>query len=303
MGGEPVTVVWAVVAGVLALGAMARFGLFRHRDNELVWASAGTGGGAAAETGGSTDPVIARRIASLLHEDAAPPVAAEPVPEAEADLEPRAIPRAAPGTLLAASDVDVPAAPDAAASGESASGEPEDLKPVEPRVVADDPSEMLRRLLVDHVTGLGSRLAWDRWVADEEARERRYRRPTTLVVAEVTGLDGVSAFLGSDTAVRVVTEIADIVRANVRTSDHAALVGPARFAMMLPETDEVRAVNFVERVRAACDRWLQANAPTVGIGFGWASPGASSDLATARELADRRLAADLRDVSGGPSRT
>ena len=165
-----------------------------------------------------------------------------------------------------------------------------------------DPEETLHRLLADPVTGLGSSLAWDRWLADEAARERRYRRPTTLAVIEVAGLDTVSAFFGSDEAVRVVVAVADIVRANVRSSDHAALVGPARFAILLPETDEVRAVNFVERVRASCDRWLAENASTVTIGFGWASPGATADLAAAMAVADRRLAEDLRDAPTGRSR-
>jgi diguanylate cyclase (GGDEF)-like protein len=331
MGEELVTVVWPAVVTAAGLWALMAFGLFRHRGNQLVWAGPGGGVGAATDGGGTTDPDIARRIASLLHGDQAP-YDTDAVPEAEADMELEdvagtdAAPAPGPSEAVDAGPfaedaaVDVArvfevadASPDPAAADEApilaASDDPDaaptpgaDAEPDDALLAPVDPQEMLRRLLVDHVTGLGSRLAWDRWVADEEARERRYRRPTTLVVAEVTGLDAVSAFLGSDAAVRVVTEVADIVRANVRTSDHAALVGPARFAIMLPETDEVRAVNFVERVRAACDRWLEANAPTVGIGFGWASPGASSDLAAAREVADKRLAADLREVATGTSR-
>jgi diguanylate cyclase (GGDEF)-like protein len=165
-----------------------------------------------------------------------------------------------------------------------------------------DPQDAVRRLLEDPVTGVGSGLAWDRWVADERARERRHHRPTTIVVAEVADLDVVATFLGPAAATWIVTEIADIVRANVRASDHAALVGPARFAILLPETDEVRAVNFVERVRAACDRWLEANAPTVGVGFGWANPTAEADLVAARAVADQRLAADLRVAPVGRHR-
>ena len=123
------------------------------------------------------------------------------------------------------------------------------------------------------------------------------------MVAEVSGLDAVAAFLGADVAVQIVAAIADILRANVRSSDHAALVGPARFAVLLPETDEVRAVNVVERVRASCDRWLGANASTVSIGFGWASPGATGDLAAAEAVADRRLAVDLSDAPTGTMRS
>lgn len=320
MGGEPVIIVGSAVVTALALWAFLSFGLFRHRGNQLVWAAAGIGGGSAGDAGEPLDPDIARRIASLLRDDPAPydadPASQDAVAaEIEADLELADAATADPGTFLAPSDdharadasatpsADDPWADDPSADDPVAAPDAEkDAEAADPGLARVDPEEMLRRLLEDHVTGLGSRFAWDRWVADEEARERRYRRPTTLVVVEVTGLDAVTAFFGSDAAVRVVTEVADIVRANVRTSDHAALVGPARFAIMLPETDEVRAVNFVERVRAACDRWLESNAPTVGIGFGWASPGASSDLSAARAVADRRLAADLRDAATGTSR-
>ena len=42
--------------------------------------------------------------------------------------------------------------------------------------------------------------------------------------------------------------------------------------MLLPETDEVQAINYVERVRAECDRWLAAGAVSMRLAIGWASP-------------------------------
>jgi diguanylate cyclase (GGDEF)-like protein len=165
-----------------------------------------------------------------------------------------------------------------------------------------DPAVLLSELLVDLVTGLGSGLAWDRWLADEEARERRYRRPTTVVLVEMAEIDAIPALSGQEVAARVVIEVANTIRANVRASDHVALVRPARFAVLLPETDDVRAINFVERVRAACEAWLSTNAPGVRIGFGWASPDASTDLRVACVAADKRLAADLRAAPSWPAR-
>jgi hypothetical protein len=63
---------------------------------------------------------------------------------------------------------------------------------------------------------------------------------------------------------------------------------------MLPETDEVQAINYVERVRAECDRWLAAGAVSMRLAIGWASPAPGSDLRTATRIAEDRLNADRR---------
>ncbi len=148
--------------------------------------------------------------------------------------------------------------------------------------------DVLSRLLTDAATGLGTAVAWELWVAEEEPRERRYGRPTTIVLAELDGLDAVVAVHGAGVADRAAAMIGTALRANVRTSDRAAVVGPGLYAVLLTETDEIRAVNFVERVRATCEDWLQSNAPGVRIVFGWASPDGDG-LAGARARAHQRL--------------
>lgn len=330
MGPENITVVSVVVASCLAAVTIAGFVLFRHRSPAVVWSAAAATGSSghdldAPDPGAfagsaddahvldpddAPDPLIARRVASLAQRtEPRPAESARPVVDGHADDSPSGVtpaPRAArfgPGTALAGVGATVPSREpdttpaDAAVAlvsptlASQAHGEP-----------PSTPDETLRQLLVDPVTGLGSRLAWDRWVAEEEVRERRYRRPATIVLAQVDGVEEVAAFLGADSAARIVLAIAEIVRANVRASDHAAVVGPANLAALLPETDEVRAVNFVERVRVSCDAWLASNAPTVRIGFGWASPGPANDLTGARATAERRLARDLDDAPAGAIR-
>ena len=48
--------------------------------------------------------------------------------------------------------------------------------------------------------------------------------------------------------------IAEAFRREARSSDSVARIGNARFAALLPETDEIRAINYGERVRLVCDR-------------------------------------------------
>ena len=70
--------------------------------------------------------------------------------------------------------------------------------------------------------------------------------------------------------------------------------GPARFGVLLPETGEVEAINYVERVREACDLWLESGAVALHLSMGWASPGPESSLADAVARAQERMFAEQR---------
>ena len=62
---------------------------------------------------------------------------------------------------------------------------------------------------------------------------------------------------------------------------------------MLTETDEIAAINFVERVRESAPRSLPHGSENLRFSFGWASPkqGESPDAVVKR--ADHRLAAEI----------
>jgi hypothetical protein len=66
---------------------------------------------------------------------------------------------------------------------------------------------------------------------------------------------------------------------------------------LLPETDEVAAVKYVERVCSECDMWLAAGGVAVRLAVGWAQPIAGGRLADAMRLADDRMNADRRRQS------
>jgi diguanylate cyclase (GGDEF)-like protein len=163
--------------------------------------------------------------------------------------------------------------------------------------------------LVDPVTGLDSQFSWSRAVASEQARSARYGRPATVVIAELDGLDVLAGRFGEVAADRLIPPVADAIRRNARSADRVARLGPARFGVLLAETDEVRAINYVERVRAACDRWLEASAVAVRLSVGWASSDIDGDLGTAvRKAEDRmhreqRRAAPWRPAITGPDPT
>ena len=176
-------------------------------------------------------------------------------------------------------------------------GEPAlDTEEVEPMRPEPEPAYEggVVSILTDPLTGLDNRLAWDRLLREENARKRRYGRPVSLVIAELYGLDALADLVGREAADKLVPAIAEALTRYGRAPDRVARVGHARFHILLPETDEVRAINYIERVRQACDLWLEAGAVALNLSLGWASPGPDDDLETAMVTAEDRLLAAHR---------
>ena len=143
--------------------------------------------------------------------------------------------------------------------------------------------------VMDASTGLDLAPSWARWLAEEEARVQRFHRPATIVLVELSGLDRLADRLGDDAAARLIPPIAVTLRKNARATDHLARLGPTRFGAILIETDEIRAINFVERIRSACDVWLEAGAVMLRLSVGWAEMSPDRPAEVAVPDAERRL--------------
>jgi len=148
--------------------------------------------------------------------------------------------------------------------------------------------------LLDPATGFATGRAWDEVFRHEDRRFARYGRPVTVVVAELEDLDVLAAVLGQGTADLLIPPVAAAIRQGVRSADFLARIGHTRFVALLSETDEVAAINCVERVRSACDAWLEASGVAVHVAMGWAQPVAGGCLADAMRLAEDRMHADGR---------
>lgn len=146
----------------------------------------------------------------------------------------------------------------------------------------------------DALTGLLVVKEWNRIVADEDARVNRYGHPATVVIIELDGFDRLVANLGPEAGDRVLPALADALGRNARAADHLARIGTSRFGILLPETGEVEAINYIERVREACDLWLEAGSVALHLSMGWASPGPDSTLADAVARANDRMFAEQR---------
>lgn len=151
----------------------------------------------------------------------------------------------------------------------------------------------------DPQTGLDAPSTWTRWLHEEETRVRRYHRPATVVLVELESLDRLVERLGPAAADRLIPPVAATMRRHARESDRVARLGPARFGAILPETDEVRAINYVERVRSTCDLWLASGAVSLRLSMGWAEMNASHLLEATLAAAEDRLNAERRRAGVG----
>ncbi len=155
---------------------------------------------------------------------------------------------------------------------------------------------------LDPVTGMTTAAGWDHIVVLEERRHGRYGRPATVVVLELDRIDALAERLGAETADRLIPAVADAIRRSSRTADVVARTDHATFRILMPETDEIRAINLVERLRETCDTWLEASAVAVRLAVGWASAGPNADLQTAQRIATERMYADRSRGRAAPGR-
>ncbi len=164
----------------------------------------------------------------------------------------------------------------------------------------DDDGTPLAGILVDPGTGLDTPRLWSRTLADEMARIARYRRPASIILVEVEGLERLVERFGDDAAERLLPMISETLRKSARAADHVAILEPGRYGVLLTETDEIRAINYIERVRTACDGWLAAGAVTLRLAIGWADANAGRSIDDALNTAQERLDADRRRAPAHP---
>jgi diguanylate cyclase (GGDEF)-like protein len=107
-------------------------------------------------------------------------------------------------------------------------------------------ARLQRQLAFDPLTGLGNRRSFDSDLEVEVQRAARYGRDVSLVVAGPPALDRGDL---DDAAEAVVRRLAGLFATNVRRQDGVYRLGPATFALVLPETGTGGAAAVVERLR------------------------------------------------------
>jgi diguanylate cyclase (GGDEF)-like protein len=84
----------------------------------------------------------------------------------------------------------------------------------------------------DPLTGLLNRRGWERWLAREEERFRRFGDPASVVMMDLDGLKAVNDVRGHDAGDRFIRRTADTLASGVRTGDPLARLGGDEFGLV-----------------------------------------------------------------------
>jgi diguanylate cyclase (GGDEF)-like protein len=91
--------------------------------------------------------------------------------------------------------------------------------------------------LTDALTGLLNRHGWEKTIAAEEARARRYGSPASVLIVDLDDLKQVNDAGGHAQGDALICRAADCIRTAVRRSDTVARIGGDEFAVLGVECD------------------------------------------------------------------
>jgi diguanylate cyclase (GGDEF)-like protein/PAS domain S-box-containing protein len=153
-------------------------------------------------------------------------------------------------------------------------------------------SLLKEKALRDPLTGLMNRSYFEDAIRIELERSKRYKRPLTLMMGDLTRFKRINDRLGHQEGDRVLRELAGVVLRHLRDSDWVIRYGGDEFLFILPETSA--SIDRLEaRLSEAILAWSAENIPDypVGMDFGWATwtPDAPREIPELIRAADQML--------------
>ncbi|MBK7356309.1 sensor domain-containing diguanylate cyclase [Propionivibrio sp.] len=103
--------------------------------------------------------------------------------------------------------------------------------------------------ITDAMTQLHNTRHFGVMVGKEIERAERYRRPLTLLIADVDDFKAINDTYGHSEGDRVLVTLAEVIRTSLRNTDSAYRYGGEEFAVLMPEITVWDGAKFAERVR------------------------------------------------------
>ncbi|MFT5718630.1 MAG: diguanylate cyclase [Oleiphilaceae bacterium] len=148
------------------------------------------------------------------------------------------------------------------------------------------------KALRDSLTKLPNREAYDERFELELERWKRYKKPATLVVADIDLFKSVNDNYGHLSGDKVLQIMAKEIQNRIRKTDFVARYGGEEFVIILPETDLDTATQVIEKTREMIHRLpfhFRDENIKITISFGMAAFEDGLDQNTLFERADKAL--------------
>lgn len=124
------------------------------------------------------------------------------------------------------------------------------------------------RAATDPLTGLFNRGKFDRLIAAEIMRARRYQSPLALIMFDVDHFKKVNDTLGHQAGDAVLIELSRYIGTRLRATDILARWGGEEFVILCPGTDTAKACQLAEGLRAAIEALNFRKTGAVTCSFG-----------------------------------
>jgi diguanylate cyclase (GGDEF)-like protein len=102
--------------------------------------------------------------------------------------------------------------------------------------------------LIDALTGLFNRRAFEKKIEEEFERAKRYRHPLSLLIVDIDNFKIINDTYGHHTGDNVLKKIAEALQEKTRRSDFACRYGGEEFVLILPETDLASALQAAKKM-------------------------------------------------------
>ncbi|HET6352207.1 MAG TPA: diguanylate cyclase [Coriobacteriia bacterium] len=126
--------------------------------------------------------------------------------------------------------------------------------PLERRLFERERIKLSEAAVLDPLTGLMNRRAFDRRITEEVARTRRYGSPLSLCMMDLDSFKEVNDRYGHSAGDALLRAVAVLLKAELRAIDVAVRYGGDEFAMILPNTHKTDAWAVAEKIRDALQR-------------------------------------------------
>lgn len=108
--------------------------------------------------------------------------------------------------------------------------------------------------MLDPLTGVHNRMAYDERIVDELERFERYKTPFVLSVWDLDRFKRINDDYGHQAGDRVLQAIAEILSSSVRRVDFIARYGGEEFIVIIPNTSIAGAMNLAEKIRLQVEK-------------------------------------------------
>ncbi|MDD5131093.1 MAG: diguanylate cyclase [bacterium] len=117
------------------------------------------------------------------------------------------------------------------------------------------------KLYTEAVTDSQTQLYYHRYflrrLAEEMDRARRYSHYLSLVLVDIDNMNKINDLYGHEEGDRIISEIAALIKSNIRLTDVAARFSGQEFVLILPETREEGAYNVAQRIKENVSRVVE----------------------------------------------